>query len=164
MRKTLMLAVCCILTGSVMNAPAQSAPPNLRNAQQMSIEINGVRIPGARALADLAAVKRQQVGGAALAGQPRETRAKDPDTLVLARPLTTDKEFLAWHASVKEGHTDLRTVTIALVNAEGKSLATYTYRNCMPIRYFGSLGAGQKSNAAMERIKLECESVKYNGK
>lgn len=158
MPKTLMLAVCCILIGA-LNAPAQSASPHMRNPHPMRVAINGVPIQGAQVMTNLAAVQREAGGAAASAGQHRETQAQNGDTLVLTRPVTTDKEFLEWHANVKSGRRDHRTVTLTLTNAEGGSLASYTYRNCTPIRYVGPSRTAQKSNVAMERIKLSCESV-----
>ena len=167
MRKTFAFAVCCILFGSVAQAPAQ-APTQLTSSKHMTVTVNGTPIEGVREISGLESVSQvesaEQGSGAASRTMSTGTVKQLPGpgqkhTFTLTVALTPNDFLREWHKNVASGRQDHRSVDITFHDAEGRPVRKYHFTNCWPIRYSGPTSVQRDSGAATEKIKLTYESV-----
>lgn len=162
MRKTFAVAVCCILFGSVAQAPAQP-PTQIPGSKHMSVAINGVALQGPFKVTGLTSLQQadlvqQRENGPQNAVKTLPGRQKS-NTLVLTRAVTPDESLREWHKSVVKGRNDRRSVDITVYNGQDQPLRTYHFTKCWPVRYSGPDSSVQKSGMGTEKIELTYESV-----
>jgi phage tail-like protein len=147
MRKIFAVAVCCILFGSVAQAPAQP-PTQMRSSKHATVAIDGVQVRGLRSVTELTGMQEKSDLG-----------RQESGTLVLARAATNDESLREWHKNVVEGRKDRRSVDITFYNEQNQPVRTYHFTNCWPIRYSGPGEGAQRSGTPVEKIELTYESV-----
>lgn len=167
MRKTFAFAVCCILFGSVAQAPAQS-PSQVTGAKRMTVTINGTPIEGVRNVRGLESASEvqsmEQGAGAASRTMPTGTLKQLPSpgqkhTLVLTVAPTPNDVLREWQKNVACGRQDHRSVDITVYDAEGRPGRKYHFTDCWPTRISRPMSTQRDSGVGTEKIELAYESV-----
>ena len=167
MRKTFAFAVCCILFGSVAQAPAQS-PSQVTGAKRMTVTINGTPIQGVRNVRGLESASQvesaEQGSGAGSRTMPTGTLKQLPTPgqthrLVLTVAVTQNDVLREWHKNVASGRQDHRSVDITVYDAQGRPVRKYHFTDCWPTRISRPMNTQQDSGAGAEKIELAYESV-----
>lgn len=134
MQRAFVIAVCCVLVGSVSKAQARQL--KTQGANHMAVRINGVELQGVRNVTGLNAVENE-VQAAEQSGSKRTDNlhtlgdAKN-SKIVITTVATGDKTLFQGYKQAAQGQTNRRNVSVSLLNNQGEAIRTVDLKNCWP--------------------------------
>jgi len=138
----------------------KTAVVNSNPANNLSVEIEGVFVPGVHSVEGLEHVNGviEYQDGDDMTSHTRPGRQK-PGVIKITRDFTSTKEWYNWRQSVVNGKTERKSISIIFHNDAGEEDRSYNLYDCFPTEYVEPSPDERNSGHATETIKISYESM-----